>query len=142
MAVMTNAEKKRYLEQYRANNAEIDSLLEEMARWRARAEAMSPVYTDTPKSNFDRDPLSDAIAHILELDDRINAKIDMLIDMRQHIELSISAVTDPRLRKLLRYRYIDGLKWEDIADKMHCDIRWVFRLHGKALSKLAIESHY
>ena len=49
---------------------------------------------------------------------------------------------DGRLRDVMRYRYIDGMKWEQIAVVMRLDYRWVLRLHGRALCKLTIESHY
>jgi len=52
------------------------------------------------------------------------------------IETAIASVEDPRLRLLLRYKYMDGLKWETIADLMHYEISWIFRMHGQALHEL------
>lgn len=49
------------------------------------------------------------------------------------IENAIEGVQDPRLRLILRYKYMDGLKWETIADIMRYDVRWIYRLHGEAL---------
>lgn len=49
------------------------------------------------------------------------------------IENAIEGVQDPRLRLILRYKYLDGLKWETIADLMRYDVRWIYRLHGEAL---------
>jgi len=49
------------------------------------------------------------------------------------IENAIEGVQDPRLRLILRYKYMDGLKWETIADLMRYDVRWIYRLHGEAL---------
>ena len=43
-------------------------------------------------------------------------------------------------RTLLIARYINCKTWEQIADEMGYDLRWIYRLHGKALK--AIESHY
>ena len=52
------------------------------------------------------------------------------------IENAIEGVQDPRLRLILRYKYMDGLKWETIADLMHYEISWIFRMHGQALHEL------
>ena len=53
------------------------------------------------------------------------------------IENAIEGVQDPRLRLILRYKYMDGLKWETIADLMHYEVRQIYRLHGEALQALA-----
>lgn len=51
------------------------------------------------------------------------------------VETAITAL-DPVARTLLRYRYIDGMKWEDICVKMNYSWRQTHRLHGEALKKL------
>lgn len=135
---MTNAEKKRYLEQYRANNAEIDSLLEELARWRAKAESMSPEYSDMPKAHSGEDTLANAIAKIIELEKEIDVLVDALVDKRRRIEAGINALTSGELRKLLRYKYIQGETLEWIAVKMNYSYRHVCRLHGEALTRLML----
>ena len=53
------------------------------------------------------------------------------------IERAIGTVDDPKLRLLLRYKYIDGYKWETISDLMHYELRWVYHLHGEALLQIA-----
>ena len=46
---------------------------------------------------------------------------------------AIRAVEEPRLSEVLELYYIDGLTWEDVANRMGLDLRWVYRLHGRAL---------
>jgi len=52
------------------------------------------------------------------------------------IEEAIESVSDPRLRMILRYRYMDGLKWDTIADLMHYEVSSVYKMHGQALKEL------
>ena len=52
------------------------------------------------------------------------------------IETAI-ATLEPTARTLLRYRYVDGMKWEDICVKMNYSWRQTHRLHGDALKKLS-----
>ena len=52
------------------------------------------------------------------------------------IEKAIDGVQDPRLQLILRYKYMDGYKWETIADLMHYEVRQIYRLHGVALRAL------
>ena len=70
---------------------------------------------------------------------RIEEKTDLLYDIKREIDEAIEKVPDVRLRRLLKLRYIDFYTWEKIAEKMNYDLRWVHRLHQKALQ--TIESH-
>ena len=52
------------------------------------------------------------------------------------IEEAIESVADPRLRMILRYRYMEGYKWDTIADLMHYEVSSVYKMHGQALKEL------
>ena len=58
--------------------------------------------------------------------------------LKGEIYRAIRTVEDPTRRLLLEYRYIHGLTWEQVAERMGYDLRWVHRLHGKALGQLHI----
>ncbi len=135
---MTNAEKKHYLGQYKIADNQIDQLLEELARWKAKSTAVSPVYSDVPKGHNGADRMADAVARIVELEDEITERIDALVNMRRQIEADIATVPDGRLQQLLRYRYIDGMTWERIAVEMHYSYMQVCRLHGRALDEMML----
>lgn len=45
----------------------------------------------------------------------------------------IEAMEDEQEKRLLKYRYIRGCRWEDIADKMGYSVRQVFNIHSKAI---------
>ena len=52
----------------------------------------------------------------------------------------INAVPDSlNIRELLNMRYVQCLRWDDVADCMYLDRRWVLRLHKRALDYL--ETH-
>lgn len=57
--------------------------------------------------------------------DRLNRKIDELIDKKQQALDTIGKVKDPKLGALLIHRYINNLKWETIADLMKYDQNWL-----------------
>ena len=83
-----------------------------------------------------------AILRVLEYEERINAEIDRLTDTRLKVEQVINRVPDDTQREVLTRRYLLYQKWEYIAVEMNYNIKWIFKLHGKALSKLTIESDY
>lgn len=135
---MTKAEKVQYLKQYKTLDRRINRLLEELARWRAKAEAISPVCSDMPRGGASEDRIAIAIERIIELEQEINAEIDRFVDLRRTIELYIETIPDDKLRELMRYRYIDGFAWDEVAERMHYSGRQAYRLHGAALSALDI----
>lgn len=48
----------------------------------------------------------------------------------------IEALEDEQEKRLLKYRYIKGFQWEEIADKMGYSTRQVFNIHKMAMLSL------
>ncbi|GEM_PF-5526815 len=48
----------------------------------------------------------------------------------------IEAQEDEQEKRLLKYRYIRGYRWEDIADKIGYSVRQVFNIHTKSINNL------
>ncbi len=132
-----NKKKKAYLDRYKSLDGEINRLIEERAVIMSKATRITPSYSDMPK-NFGGDKIQQAIGRLSELDEIITQKINAYVDMRREIEHVINTINDDRLKAVLRYRYIDGMKWEQIAVKSNYDYRWVLRLHGMGLQKVKI----
>lgn len=43
---------------------------------------------------------------------------------------------------VLFYRYIAGLDWWEIAEKLHYSERWIHKIHGKALAHFEIPKEF
>ena len=52
------------------------------------------------------------------------------------IETAIESLTDATERNLMRLRYIDGLKWEEITLAIGYSWQQTHRIHARALEKL------
>lgn len=63
-----------------------------------------------------------------------NIKIE---ELKKEISCIISRVEDENLRDLLRLRYLEFRKWEDIAYILHYSRRNVFYARDRALRKVA-----
>ena len=48
----------------------------------------------------------------------------------------IEALEDEQEKRLLKYRYLRGWRWEAIADKMGYSLRQTFNIHKKALQNI------
>ena len=85
--------------------------------------------------------VENAICKVLDYEKQINKEIDELIDKKFEIEKSIKSLSDAKLREVLTRRYLLFQKFERISIEMHLELRWVYRLHKRALSEIAIVDH-
>ena len=75
------------------------------------------------------------VARHLELQDKYEAKVAEMTAEMLSIEEAIETL-DPTSRMLLRYRYMDGLKWEEVCVRMNYSWMQIHRIHANALNQL------
>ena len=76
---------------------------------------------------------------LIELERRINERTRELVRLKLAAIDAIRAVEEPRLAELLELYYIDGMTWEQVAERMgYQDVRWVYELHGRALQRVKV----
>lgn len=76
------------------------------------------------------------VARHTELQDRYQTKLSELTEELHAIEDSIAHL-DSTERALLRFRYIEGLKWEEVCVCMSYSWQQTHRIHARALRHLA-----
>ena len=62
----------------------------------------------------------------------------MLVDLKKEIMGVIKAVENPEYQTLLEKRYLCFLSWEKIAVDMGYDLRYIHKLHTRALEDCKI----
>ena len=88
-----------------------------------------------PSSPSKENTLELMVARHIELQERYEAKIAEMTKEMLLIEAAIDAL-DPTARMLLRYRYLDGLKWEEVCVRMNYSWMQTHRIHANALNQL------
>ena len=81
--------------------------------------------------------LEETITKIIDLEAKINARIDELVSMKQEAFTMINRIPDFDQQNILIGRYIQLKKWEDISEELNYSMQWVFELHGKGLLAFA-----
>lgn len=128
-----NEKKKEYLWRYRDAMrmiARIESELEELEAMKAS----KAINYDGLPSGSNHSDLSDYIAGIDERKRKLNAEWEKRIDLYQDIERRIEGMKSQNENDVLFYRYIKGLDWWEVAEKMGYSERHVTRIHGEALA--------
>lgn len=95
-----------------------------------------PRLTDMPKGgSHEGNAQEDLAIHHIELQELYVAKLADLEAEQLEIEKAIASL-DTIERLLLRYRYLDGLKWEEVCVRINYEWARTHELHGAALRKL------
>ncbi|MCD8087118.1 MAG: hypothetical protein LUE22_00820 [Oscillospiraceae bacterium] len=136
---MTIDETKAYLQRYREAGRQAARLEQEIARWKAQSQRLTASYGTAPPGGGNGRSIEAAVTHVDELTRELSAQVEALLALRREVETAISAVEDARHRELLRCRYIDGQTWEQIAEAMAYDIRWIYKLHRSALQEVGVK---
>lgn len=129
---------KGYLSQVR----DIDGKIKRLQR--NREKLVADMYSVKSTTAYDADKVQTSIAGdkllnlIAKVDEMEREIVDEMIWLEEKKNIIISQIEslrDERYRMLLHDRYISFMIWEQIADDMHLDIRYVYKLHGRALQE-------
>ncbi|MBQ7756681.1 MAG: hypothetical protein IJ031_07865 [Oscillospiraceae bacterium] len=133
---------KEYLSQAFSIDRKINLDIEKARAMRASLYGRAVSYESDGSQHVSGDNhIENAMLKVVEYEEKINAEIDELVNKRLEIEKAIKSVDDEVLQEILTRRYLQFQKWERIAVEMHLDLRWVYRLHGRALEQLTIIDH-
>ena len=111
-------------------------------RWRDVYKRQTATYSDMPGSETRNLPrMEDAILSIIELEAEINEDICKLVQTKKDIVHKIKAVQNTEYQTLLELRYLCFKSWEQIAVDMGYELRWLYRLHHRALDAVTEISH-
>lgn len=135
---MTREEKKQVLKRYQEIGADIREKTEELAEWRSKAVKVTSVLSDMPRSGGRDNRLERSVERMMEIQSAMKERVSDRIASREEIEGIIDSVAGGSQQRLLRYKYIVGWTWEQIADEMNYTYRNVLYLHGKALDGMIL----
>ena len=134
-------EKIAFLRRYRDAQRTMRRLLEELAQLRAEAASVSAALSGMPSGGGDGQAIPRAVERIADAESRLASAYGTALAERSRVKDAIDTVPDPLRRDILTRRYILGQRWERIAADNDRDLRWVLRLHHRAVDELTIESH-
>ena len=131
---------KERLREYRDLHRELKQIEEKVETMESTLYSPKiPRITGMPSAAGNGNSKEDLAAKHIELLDYYRKKQQELYTEQLAIEKAIESL-DGVERTLMRYRYIEGLTWDEICDKMHYGWNSVHRIHGRALSKMRKET--
>lgn len=129
---------KEYFSQIRKTDRLINRLDSTIATLRSSLTSTgSQLKQDKVQTSGPKNTLEETITKIIDLEAKINARIDELVSMKQEAFTMINRIPDLDQQNILIGRYIQLKKWEDISEELNYSMQWVFELHGKGLLAFA-----
>ena len=117
----------------------INSKLEQIVSLRELATKATSTLSDTPPSGSRNvHSMEGIIVKMMELENEINADIDVLVDLKKEIMSIIKKINNPEQQTLLELRYLCFKTWEQIAVDMGYSIQNAYKVHDRALENIVI----
>lgn len=126
---------KEYLDQAYNMKNHIKCLNQELESYRELASSV-PGCNFEERINKQRSteaPFMKYIYKIMDLEEEIKTESGRLEIMKLEIGHQINLLEDINERLILRYRYLVCMPWDEIAARLHYSIRYVYKIHGRAL---------
>lgn len=130
---------EEYLSSASFMNDHINILLEEKAELDHLATAINcDMSKERVQASASGDKLPNIIAKIIDLERQIDREIDAYIDRKRAIRgliKSVLPVSEIQWRVLV-YRYMMGLCWDDVSDKCNYSVSQIKRIHKAAIEEI------
>lgn len=131
----SNEVKKEYLRSYQKAVSREQEILDEIQQLRMDKMFPSVVNDGMPKGSKQSD-LSEYVSKLDELIEKLKQERFEKIKRMDDILYHISLLRDEDEQRVLRLRYIKGLKWEEVAVNMNYKWAQMHRIHSSALKNL------
>ena len=132
--MMTYEEKIKWFKRYQEALEYENELLEELRQQMSRAENITSVLKSTPKCTTTRDKICDSVMSIIEIKEKLEQQIKICSIARNEVTSEIEKITENRVQHIMRYRYILGMRWEEMANEMGLSSKWCRTLHDRYLN--------
>ncbi len=131
---------KDYLNQAKILDAQINNKIYELEYWKDLLTRLSACGTEARyNSNHSNEPrFVKCIEKINEIEQDINAQVDELVDLKNDINKAIGQLDDPKQQIVIRCRYFENKKWNEIAAMTSMSLRTVHRIHDAAIKKMIV----
>ena len=130
---------KEYLSQARNLDQRIITKTQMIDSLNDLATRCTTTYSDMPKSpGHGNSRLEECVMKIMDLEEQILHDMDKLVDLKKEITYVIRSISNPEYQDLLAKRYICCESWEKIAVDMNYELRYIHKLHSRALQEVKI----
>ena len=128
---------KEYMEQIRNVRREIRLLEEQILRDTVYASNVKAIRYDVDRvqTSPDGDRMADIISGIVGAEEKMYNKVKYLMQKEEEARTYLIQLKEEHERVLVLH-YLEGLKWEDVAQKVGYDDKYIYDVKKDALNEL------
>ena len=131
---------KEFLTRGRNIEHRVETIKEQIEHYRSMVNNCTATYSDSPKSTTSNYKLEECTQKIMELQEELCSAMVDLVDVTCEISRAIQKIENYDYQNLLVKRYVLGQSWEKIAEDLGFALRYIHKLHGRALQEIKIFS--
>lgn len=134
-------DKIEYLKQYKDISKELERLIEKHDDFKDKFESiMSPIITDMPTmTTYAKDKMDRGLMQKEKLNESIGDTIFELFCKKLDIFNVINSLSSSTHREIMRLRYLEGYKWDEVCVELNYSWKHTHRLHSEALELIIIK---
>lgn len=133
---------KEYLQQARGMQSRLESLQDRRRRYEDLATNATARYRSGPGGGTRRvSSVEEYGTKLADLSREMQLRADLYADCLRQIEAAIDAVEPAVYRDVLKYRYLNGWSWNQVANRLNYTPDHVWHLHGAALRAVRVPAN-
>ncbi len=129
---------KQELQEVRFSKQRILALERKIEHYREMAEQITAKIDPNGAGggNSGRSAIEENVCSFVDFYNESKEELERYLSLCRKAESQISQIKDSQQKSILEMRYICGYNWQQIAEALEIDERWMHRIHGKALVKI------
>ena len=128
------------LDEYRIIVQEIESLLLQREELMTTRNRITASLIGMPRAGNDPHKMEQWIDKLIDLDNKLDTEIDKLFQSNDFTRERINILPTSHMKNAMLFHYINGLSWQETADKMNYSIQRVYQWRAMALKTLIKET--
>ena len=132
---MTNQEKKDWLKRYRKHMNRAAVLKRRAIECRSLIDSVPAQKITGMPHGGTRRSMADAVQIVIDAENEFDDETALADRALKEIMRETAKLTDAQ-EKVILYKYIDGMEWEDVATTADYSVRQTYELHGQALKRI------
>jgi len=125
---------KEFFQSVREADHRLASLRQQRQQIEQQAFSMGGMSETNIRSPGNRSRVESAALRLVELDEAMGEAAEHYADLMEQAQEILSQVENTRHYEVLSYRYVCGMSWKQVAEKMgYTGLKSVFQVHGWAL---------
>ena len=130
---------KEYLSQIYRIDCHINSMLLELKDLEDKLDSLGGAPGERVQTSAKNDAaFVNGVLKVADFKRSIEKEIDNLIEKKREIGAAIEKVSSTDEKIVLRFRYVNCLSWESIAEQMNYSLRQIYNIHNRALMNFEI----